>query len=95
MGMDTQYSNALDLESKILDEIKKETSENDIKAIQNCLKDIKNSYDQRSMLKQFKQMPTFGFFNQVIRKSGIHWPDTLAYDIQNPIVLRDCITNIS
>ena len=39
-------------------------------------------------------MSPYGFFNQVIRKSGNYWVDTSMYDIQPPILLRNCITTI-
>ena len=41
----------MDLEFKILEEIKKESSENEIKSIQGCLKDVQTSLDLRSKLK--------------------------------------------
>ncbi len=40
---------------------------------------MKNSFDERAKLKQFKKMSTYGYFNQVIRKSGNHWADTHAF----------------
>lgn len=55
---------------------------------------MKSSFDERAKLKQFKKMSTFGFFNQVIRKSGNHWADTHAFEIQPPLVVRPCIDNM-
>ena len=94
MSLEGQYSNAIDLELKILDEIKKQAAENEIKSIQSCIKDVQSSLDLRSKLKQTKKMVPFGFFNQIIRKSGNYWVDTSMYDIQPPAILRNCITAI-
>lgn len=94
MSLEAQYSNAMDLEFKILDEIKKESSENEIKSIQGCLKDVQTSLDLRSKLKGSKKMAPYGFFNQIIRKSGNYWTDSSMYDIQPPAVLRNCISTI-
>lgn len=92
MSLDSHYSNAYELESKIVDEIKKGSSENDVKAILNCLKDVKICFEERAKLKS--SLSKFTFFNQIITKSGGHWADTLSYDIQPPEVLRPCIEAI-
>lgn len=52
---------------------------------------MKSSFDERTKLKQFKKMPSYGFFNQVIRKTGTHWTDSFAFEIQPPVMVRPCI----
>lgn len=39
-------------------------------------------------------MKKFTFFNQIIRKTGNFWADTSKYEIQPPIILKDCLTTI-
>lgn len=40
---DGMYSNAIALESKTIEELKKESSENDVKNLQQCLRDVQKS----------------------------------------------------
>lgn len=43
MSKDAQYVNSMSLEARIIEEIKKESSENDVKNLQQCIKDIQKS----------------------------------------------------
>lgn len=43
MTKDGIYSNAIALETKIIEEMKKESSENDVKNLQQCVRDITKS----------------------------------------------------
>ena len=43
MSKDGQYSNAIALETRVIEELKKYSSDNDVKSLQQCMKDINNS----------------------------------------------------
>lgn len=50
MSKDGLYSNAIALETKVIEEVRKESSENDVKNLQQCLRDITKSEEITSNL---------------------------------------------
>lgn len=55
---------------------------------------MQSSVDLRSKLKSSKKIASFGYFNQLIKKTGNFWVDTSMYDIKPPNIIKDCITAI-
>lgn len=92
MSKDAQYINSMSLETRIIEEIKKESSENDVKNLQQCLKDITKSEEMTNKLKQSEIGKKFHFLNQIIIKNNTFWNESTFFDIEPPNVLRKCIS---
>ena len=73
MSKDALYVNSLALETKVIEEIKKESSENDVKNLQQCLKDITKSEEMTNKLKQSGIGKKYHFLNQIIIKNNTFW----------------------